>query len=72
MEVSVGKGANWPYLNQSLDFYGFDSLESLRAYSSGQAAISTKSPRAALELFRRRSGVRTTRIGVRAGLAALI
>jgi serine/threonine protein kinase/tetratricopeptide (TPR) repeat protein len=29
------------------------SLEALRAYSAGQAAISTKSPRAALELFKR-------------------
>jgi serine/threonine protein kinase len=29
------------------------SLEALRAYSAGQSAISTKSPRAALELFKR-------------------
>ena len=29
------------------------SLEALRAYSAGSAAISTKSPRAALDLFQR-------------------
>jgi ubiquinone/menaquinone biosynthesis C-methylase UbiE len=41
LEVSVGTGANWPYLNRSMDFYGLDLSPNMvarcrrRAYKLG-------------------------------------